>query len=150
MTVYIDGGIYRGTGRNPHGLYFEFRFHMNNQSRRTQSPLSRCKSGRRWSRISLRTKCSPVNSLRLLMSCIYAVNLTQAYGAAGVTKVVRILEREILTGMQLLGARNVSELVPEMVCLLGTFTFLTHKFWIDGFFLKVERVDWQAVISAKM
>jgi len=38
-----------------------------------------------------------------------------AYGEAGVIKAVRILEREILTGMRLLGAKNVSELVPEMV-----------------------------------
>jgi L-lactate dehydrogenase (cytochrome) len=42
----------------------------------------------------------------------------QAYGAAGVTKLVHILQREIVTGMQFLGARNVGELVPEMVCLI--------------------------------
>jgi len=38
-----------------------------------------------------------------------------AYGEAGVVKLIRILEREVLTGMRLLGARNVGELVPEMV-----------------------------------
>lgn len=37
-------------------------------------------------------------------------------------KAVRILEREILTGMRLLGATNVSELVPEMVSLLAIRT----------------------------
>lgn len=42
----------------------------------------------------------------------------QAYGAAGVTKVIRILEREVLLGMRMLGARSVSELVPEMVGIL--------------------------------
>ncbi|KAI0815253.1 FMN-dependent dehydrogenase-domain-containing protein [Irpex lacteus] len=46
-----------------------------------------------------------------------------AYGAAGVIKVIRILEREVLLGMRMLGARSVSELVPEMV----------------------ERVDWDAI-----
>lgn len=39
-----------------------------------------------------------------------------AYGAAGVIKTVRILEREILTGMHLIGARTIQDLVPEMVC----------------------------------
>lgn len=38
-----------------------------------------------------------------------------AYGAAGVVKTVRILEREIVTGMRLLGATSVAELLPEMV-----------------------------------
>jgi L-lactate dehydrogenase (cytochrome) len=40
----------------------------------------------------------------------------QAYGAEGAIKIVRILHREILTGMRLLGARNVRELTPAMVC----------------------------------
>ena len=40
---------------------------------------------------------------------------TQAYGAAGVVKVVRILERELMWGMRLLGVRKVSELTPDMV-----------------------------------
>jgi L-lactate dehydrogenase (cytochrome) len=34
-----------------------------------------------------------------------------------VAKIVRILEREIVTGMRLLGASNVRELTPEMVSL---------------------------------
>ncbi|KDQ63607.1 hypothetical protein JAAARDRAFT_189164 [Jaapia argillacea MUCL 33604] len=38
-----------------------------------------------------------------------------AYGEAGVVKAIRLLEREITTGMRLLGATKVSELVPEMV-----------------------------------
>ncbi|CAL1696102.1 unnamed protein product [Somion occarium] len=44
-----------------------------------------------------------------------------AYGAAGVVKTIRILEREIVTAMRLIGARTVKDLVPDMV----------------------ERVDWQ-------
>ncbi|TCD67032.1 hypothetical protein EIP91_000652 [Steccherinum ochraceum] len=48
-----------------------------------------------------------------------------AYGAAGVVKAIRILEREIVMGMQLIGARSVHDLVPEMV----------------------ERVDWQPVTA---
>lgn len=39
----------------------------------------------------------------------------QAYGEAGIVKIIRILKREIITGMRLLGARHVGELVPEMV-----------------------------------
>ncbi|KAH8109771.1 FMN-dependent dehydrogenase-domain-containing protein [Phellopilus nigrolimitatus] len=38
-----------------------------------------------------------------------------AYGEAGVERLIRILETEIILGMRLLGARNVNELVPEMV-----------------------------------
>jgi len=44
-----------------------------------------------------------------------------AYGDAGVVKIIRILEREIVYGMKLLGASTVHDLVPEMV----------------------ERIDWQ-------
>ncbi|KZS87403.1 FMN-dependent alpha-hydroxy acid dehydrogenase [Sistotremastrum niveocremeum HHB9708] len=38
-----------------------------------------------------------------------------AYGEAGVVKLIRIMEREIVTGMRLLGAARVSDLTPEMV-----------------------------------
>lgn len=39
----------------------------------------------------------------------------QAYGAAGVVKITQILERELTLGMQLIGARTLKDLVPEMV-----------------------------------
>ena len=39
----------------------------------------------------------------------------QVYGAAGVAKIVRILEREIMTGMRLLGASTIRDLTPDMV-----------------------------------
>jgi len=39
----------------------------------------------------------------------------KAYGEAGVVHLVRILEREILFGMESLGVRKISELVPQMV-----------------------------------
>jgi L-lactate dehydrogenase (cytochrome) len=45
----------------------------------------------------------------------------KAYGAAGAAKIVDILTREIVSGMRLLGARNVGELVPEMVGALVLF-----------------------------
>ncbi|THH26596.1 hypothetical protein EUX98_g7598 [Antrodiella citrinella] len=48
-----------------------------------------------------------------------------AYGAAGVVKIIRILEREIIMGMQLIGAKTVKDLVPDMV----------------------ERVDWQPITA---
>ncbi|KAI5117291.1 hypothetical protein M0805_006813 [Coniferiporia weirii] len=46
-----------------------------------------------------------------------------AYGEEGVTRLINILESEIVRGMRQLGARNVSCLVPEMV----------------------EKVDWQSI-----
>jgi L-lactate dehydrogenase (cytochrome) len=51
-----------------------------------------------------------------------------AYGEVGVVHVAQILEREIRFGMQSLGVRSISELVPQMV----------------------ERVDWQPVTRAKL
>ncbi|OSX67687.1 hypothetical protein POSPLADRAFT_1051817 [Postia placenta MAD-698-R-SB12] len=48
-----------------------------------------------------------------------------AYGEAGVVQTVRILQREIILGMRLLGATRLSDLTPEMV----------------------ERVDWQPFLS---
>ncbi|KAI0932367.1 hypothetical protein AcW1_000485 [Taiwanofungus camphoratus] len=48
-----------------------------------------------------------------------------AYGEAGVVQTVRILQREIMLGMRLLGATNVNGLVPEMV----------------------EHVDWQPMVA---
>ncbi|KIM48073.1 hypothetical protein M413DRAFT_439780 [Hebeloma cylindrosporum] len=44
-----------------------------------------------------------------------------AYGEAGVSKLVQILRREIVTAMQLVGASSVNDLLPEMI----------------------QRVDWQ-------
>ncbi|TDL23321.1 hypothetical protein BD410DRAFT_839202 [Rickenella mellea] len=38
-----------------------------------------------------------------------------AYGEAGVVRLIKILEREIVSAMRLLGATSVDELVPEMV-----------------------------------
>ncbi|KAL0566219.1 hypothetical protein V5O48_015793 [Marasmius crinis-equi] len=51
-----------------------------------------------------------------------------AYGVAGVTKIISILEREIVTSMRLLGASTLQDLKPEMV----------------------ERVDWQPILHAKL
>ena len=42
----------------------------------------------------------------------------QAYGAAGVVKIIRILEREIMMCMRLVGATSVNQLVPSMVSAL--------------------------------
>ena len=42
-------------------------------------------------------------------------SLPQAYGDAGVVKIIKILEREIVHGMKLLGATTVNDLVPELV-----------------------------------
>jgi L-lactate dehydrogenase (cytochrome) len=46
----------------------------------------------------------------------------QAYGDAGVVKIVKILEREIIYGMQLLGASSVRDLVPDMVSRSNTMS----------------------------
>ncbi|KZP31170.1 hypothetical protein FIBSPDRAFT_1037639 [Athelia psychrophila] len=70
----------------------------------------------------LKALCLGAKAVGLGRAFLYAQS---AYGEAGVIKTVRILEREIVSGMQMLGARNVSELVPEMV----------------------EKVDWQIMAS---
>ena len=67
----------------------------------------------------------------------------QAYGADGVLKVIRILEREILLGMRMLGARSVSELVPEMVST--SLLLPIHASSSDFCGAQVERVDWDAI-----
>ncbi|TFK76971.1 hypothetical protein BDN72DRAFT_807271 [Pluteus cervinus] len=51
-----------------------------------------------------------------------------AYGEAGVTKLIRILEREMTTGMRLLGASTTHDLTPDLV----------------------ERVDWQPQLRSKL
>ncbi|GLB36281.1 putative cytochrome b5 family protein [Lyophyllum shimeji] len=51
-----------------------------------------------------------------------------AYGVPGVVKIIRILEREIVTAMRLMGATSVEDLKPEMV----------------------ERVDWQPLLRPKL
>ncbi|EEB94393.1 hypothetical protein MPER_06798, partial [Moniliophthora perniciosa FA553] len=51
-----------------------------------------------------------------------------AYGEAGVSKIITILEREITTAMRLLGASSSKDLKPEMV----------------------ERVDWEPVVRSKL
>ncbi|PCH33523.1 hypothetical protein WOLCODRAFT_141673 [Wolfiporia cocos MD-104 SS10] len=48
-----------------------------------------------------------------------------AYGEAGVVQTIRILQREIILGMRLLGVTSLEQLVPEMV----------------------ERVDWQPLLG---
>ncbi|EIN13480.1 cytochrome b2 [Punctularia strigosozonata HHB-11173 SS5] len=60
----------------------------------------------------LKALCLGAKAVGLGRPFLYAQS---AYGAPGVIKIIRILEREIVTGMRLIGARNVSELVPEMV-----------------------------------
>lgn len=69
--------------------------------------------------------CLGARAVGLGRAFLYAQS---AYGEAGVVHVVRILEREIRFGMQSLGVRRISELVPQMV----------------------ERVDWQPVTRAKL
>ncbi|THU91749.1 hypothetical protein K435DRAFT_968000 [Dendrothele bispora CBS 962.96] len=51
-----------------------------------------------------------------------------AYGEIGVTKMVDILKRELLTAMALLGASSVNTLTPDMV----------------------ERVDWQPIVRSRL
>ncbi|KAF8642316.1 hypothetical protein AX16_009586 [Volvariella volvacea WC 439] len=51
-----------------------------------------------------------------------------AYGEAGVTKIIRILHRELIIGMRLLGVSEVSALKPELV----------------------ERVDWEPIVRSRL
>lgn len=48
-------------------------------------------------------------------SLLMYASRTQAYGAAGVVKIIRILERELIWGMRLLGVRRLEDLTPDMV-----------------------------------
>ncbi|KAJ7786460.1 FMN-dependent dehydrogenase-domain-containing protein [Mycena metata] len=73
----------------------------------------------------LKALCLGATAVGLGRPFLYAQS---AYGEAGVVKIVRILEREILTGMRGLGATSVKDLRPEMV----------------------ERVDWDPLPRAKL
>ena len=58
-------------------------------------------------------------------------------------KTVRILEREIIRGMQLLGASNVKQLVPAMVSSHAPGRLI----YIADQHAQIERVDWQPVTA---
>lgn len=83
-------------------------------NRRPQSSLFGSQSRRSREVLPLCSKCTFTASLTLTSPL--TPTFLQAYGEAGVVKAVRIMKREIVLGMQLLGAKNVKELVPEMVC----------------------------------
>ncbi|CCM00904.1 uncharacterized protein FIBRA_02950 [Fibroporia radiculosa] len=70
----------------------------------------------------LKAVCLGAKAVGLGRPFLYAQS---AYGEAGVIQAVRILQREIVLGMRLMGATNVNELVPEMV----------------------ERVNWQPLLA---
>ncbi|KAJ7293712.1 hypothetical protein C8J57DRAFT_1269730 [Mycena rebaudengoi] len=62
----------------------------------------------------LKALCLGATAVGLGRAFLYAQS---AYGEAGVIKIVRILEREIITGMRGLGAASIKDLKPEMACL---------------------------------
>jgi len=70
----------------------------------------------------LKAVCLGARAVGLGRPFLYAQG---AYGEAGVTKIMQILEREIVAGMRLLGAPTIKDLRPELV----------------------ERVDWQPLVS---
>ncbi|KAL5480695.1 hypothetical protein ACEPAI_9635 [Sanghuangporus weigelae] len=70
----------------------------------------------------LKALCLGAKAVGMGRPFLYALS---AYGDAGVERLIRILETEIILGMRLLGATKVDELVPEMV----------------------ERVDWQPLVA---
>ncbi|KAF9654240.1 hypothetical protein BDM02DRAFT_3182063 [Thelephora ganbajun] len=71
----------------------------------------------------LKALCLGARAVGLGRPFLYAQS---AYGDAGVVKIIKILEREIVYGMQLLGATTVNDLIPKLV----------------------ERVDWQPIVPA--
>ncbi|KAJ7574442.1 FMN-dependent dehydrogenase-domain-containing protein [Mycena floridula] len=73
----------------------------------------------------LKALCLGATAVSMGRNFLYAQS---AYGAAGVEKIIQILEREILTGMRLLGASTVKDLKPEMV----------------------ERADWAVIPRARL
>ena len=112
-TVYIDGGVRRGTGKCQ--LYQIFMRGL------MMTPCADV----------LKALCLGATAVGLGRPFLYAQSVSiflmsvymrprvqlwfQAYGEEGVVKTVQILTREIVRGMQLLGASNVKQLVPEMV-----------------------------------
>ncbi len=68
----------------------------------------------------------------------------KAYGSAGVSWIIRILEQEIVTGMSQLGVRTIGDLTPEMVSFYSSFVISSRPL-----LLQVERVDWQP-LAAKL
>lgn len=56
-------------------------------------------------------------------------------------KIVKILEREIVYGMQLLGASSVQDLVPEMVS--PAVLEYTGSSGDKPILVQVERINWQ-------
>lgn len=61
-------------------------------------------------------------------------------------KIIKILEREIIYGMQLLGVTTVNDLVPGMVgCPRSTISDDRTRLTT---FRQVERVDWQPILPA--
>ncbi|PFH54603.1 hypothetical protein AMATHDRAFT_52242 [Amanita thiersii Skay4041] len=70
----------------------------------------------------LKALCLGARAVGLGRPFLYAQG---AYGVSGVTKIIQILEREIVTGMRLLGVSAVKDLAPDMV----------------------ERVDWQPLAT---
>jgi len=75
LTVYIDGGIQRGSD-------------------------------------VVKALCLGAKAVGLGRPFLYAQS---AYGAAGVSKIVEILRREIMTVMTMAGATTLKDLKPEMV-----------------------------------
>jgi L-lactate dehydrogenase (cytochrome) len=60
----------------------------------------------------LKALCLGATAVGLGRPFMYALS---GYGTEGVSKAITLLQDEVITGMKLLGARNVRELVPEMV-----------------------------------
>ncbi|KAJ7706039.1 FMN-dependent dehydrogenase-domain-containing protein [Mycena rosella] len=73
----------------------------------------------------LKALCLGATAVGLGRAFLYAQS---AYGESGVVKIVRILEREIITAMRGLGAASVKDLKPEMI----------------------ERVDWEPLPRARL
>ncbi|KAJ3726995.1 FMN-dependent dehydrogenase-domain-containing protein [Lentinula raphanica] len=68
----------------------------------------------------IKALCLGAKAVGLGRPFLYALS---AYGEVGVSKLISILEREIVTSMRLLGAARISDLTPELI----------------------ERVDWEPV-----
>ncbi|KAK0233231.1 FMN-dependent dehydrogenase-domain-containing protein [Armillaria fumosa] len=69
--------------------------------------------------------CLGAKAVGLGRSFLYAQS---AYGEIGVLKVLKILEKEIVTAMKLVGAASVKDLTPDLV----------------------ERVDWQPLVRSRL
>lgn len=108
--------------------------------------MSRCTCG--WSRKTVPICTKRKKKAIRYIYFVWLIIFFQAYGEAGVTRLIRILDREMRTGMALLGAATLNDLKPEYV---RTYVNLFYVIILTDILMKVEKVNFQpAQMQAKL